>query len=342
EVAKHFGAFASNTLKTGLYATIFMVITAIIVSKGISNGIERLARVLMPTLIIMILCLVGYSFTLPNAFAGVKFYLIPDLSEINASVISGALRQAFFSLSLGMGALITFGSYLSREENIVSSSAIITLSDVGIAFIAGFMIFPLVAFNNGGDMSMVQSDQAGPGLIFVTLPGIFETLGPGLGRIVGSFFFLLLSFAALTSTVALLEVPVSYVIDEFNIKRPSAVILMATLIFIIGIPSLLSHGASHFFSTWFKMPGGSSDFTSLAILTADVILLFGGFFIVFFAAHIWRKENLHTEIAEGNRGYLGSKVHGFLHISIGYIAPALLAVLFFVVLLNNYFGISIV
>ncbi|RED94362.1 sodium-dependent transporter [Marinoscillum furvescens] len=263
-VADNFGAFTSEIFKVGLYAIIFMAFTAFFVAKGVSGGIEKLAKILMPSLIVMILLLVGYSLTLPNSIEGVKFYLVPNLDAINISTIGGALRQAFFSLSLGMGALITYGSYLSKNDNIVSSSAFITLADVGIAFIAGLMIFPLVAYNNGGDMSLVSSNQAGPALIFITLPGVFETLG-GVGAFVGGFFFLLLSFAALTSTVSLLEVPVSYVVDELGYGRKKAVILVAVVIFLIGIPSLLANGYSAFFSTAFTLPG-SSDFLSAVAL----------------------------------------------------------------------------
>ncbi|MDP4680524.1 MAG: sodium-dependent transporter, partial [Cyclobacteriaceae bacterium] len=152
-IGSNFGGFVSDIWKIGLYAIIFMCVTAYIVSKGVSGGIERAARILMPSLIFMILALMLYSFTLPHAMIGVKYYLVPDFSEINLRVVGGALRQAFFSLSLGMGALITYGSYLSKKENIISSAAYITFFDVGIAFIAGLMMFPLVAYNSGGDMS---------------------------------------------------------------------------------------------------------------------------------------------------------------------------------------------
>jgi NSS family neurotransmitter:Na+ symporter len=317
-----------------------MVFTSYFVAKGVSGGIERLAKILMPSLIFMILILVVYSFTLPNAMAGVEFYLIPNLDAINISTVGGALRQAFFSLSLGMGALITYGSYLSKNDNIVSSAAFITLADVGIAFIAGLMIFPLVAYNNGGDMSMVGSDQAGPALIFVTLPGVFETLGAGLGAFVGGFFFLLLSFAALTSTVSLLEVPVSYVVDELTLRRRRAVFFVALLILIMGIPSLLANGASDFFSNFFTIPG-SSDFLSLAAGTADTLLLLGGTLIVIFAAFIWKKENLHLELAEGFEGYQKSFVRTFLNITITVVCPVLLGILLVMVFLNNFFGISL-
>lgn len=338
-VAENFGAFTADVLKVGLFAIIFMFFTSYFVAKGVSGGIERLSKILMPSLIIMILCLVAYALTLPNSMEGVKFYLLPDISAINIATIGGALRQAFFSLSLGMGALITYGSYLSKNDNIVSSSAFITLADVGIALIAGLMIFPLVAYNNGGDMSLVSSSQAGPALIFITLPGVFESLG-AIGPYIGAFFFLLLSFAALTSTVSLLEVPVSYAVDELGMRRKRAVIIVATLIFIIGIPSMLGNGASSFFSTWFTLPG-SSDFLSAVAGLADVLLLFGGFLIVSFAAYVWKKENLHEELALGYKGYHKSFVKKALNVAVLYVCPALLSVLFILVLLSNFFGINV-
>lgn len=338
-IGEVFGSFTSDIVKVSAYAIIFMFTTAFIVSKGVSGGIEKLAKILMPTLIIMILSLVAYSFTLPNAMEGVKYYLVPDLSKLtNVNTIGGALRQAFFSLSLGMGALITYGSYLSKKENIVSSSAMITLFDVGIAFIAGLMMFPLVAYNLGGEMSNVQG---GAGLIFVTLPGVFETLGGTLGVIVGGFFFLLLSFAALTSTVSLLEVPVSYVVDEYKMKRSKAVIIMSAIIFIIGLPSLVGNGYSEFFTNAFKLPGGSTDFMTLVGYITDVLLMFGGFLIVTFAAYVWKKENLAEEISQGYPGFNDSIIKKLLNFCISYLCPVVLALLFVVVVFNNFFGINL-
>jgi NSS family neurotransmitter:Na+ symporter len=342
EVGENFGNFTNDIYKVGLYAIVFMFFTAYFVSKGVSGGIEKLAKILMPSLIIMILLLVIYSFTLPNAMDGISFYLIPDVSKLDMAAITGALRQAFFSLSLGMGALITYGSYLSKNDNIVSSAAFITLADVGIAFIAGLMIFPFVAFNNAGDMMAVQTDptQSGPALIFVTLPGVFQTLGPTLGIVIGSFFFLLLSFAALTSTVSLLEVPVAYAVDELKMPRKRAVVLVALVIFTLGIPSLIGNGYSEFFSTAFTIPG-SSDFMSLAGKLADTMLLLGGFLIVSFASFIWKKEHLHEELETGFEGYHASFTKKFINLTVTYFAPIMLAVLFVIVLLENFFGISL-
>jgi len=341
EVGNDFGGYVSNAGKVGLYAVIFMLVTAYIVSRGVSGGIEKAAKILMPTLIIMILSLVAYSLTLPDAMTGVKYYLVPDFSELTLKTIGGALRQAFFSLSLGMGALITYGSYLSKQENIVASAAYITLFDVGIAFIAGLMMFPLVAYNTGGDMTDITG---GAGLIFATLPQVFQSLGPTLGIVVGSFFFLLLSFAALTSTVSLLEVPVSYVVDEFKVPRNKGVIIMAVIIFGVGLPSLVGNGYSTFFSQFVTYVGADSptDFMSFLGHLADVMLLLGGALIVTFAAYVWKKENLHAELAEGNDSYHGSAVKKLIGFAVSYVAPALLIVLFVLVVLSNFFGISII
>ncbi len=345
DISNHFGEYISNILKVGSYAIIFMIATSYFVGRGVSGGIEKLARILMPSLIIMILCIVIYSFTLPNAIDGLRYYLIPDLSKMNANAIGGALRQAFFSLSLGMGALITYGSYVGKNDNIVSSAAWITLTDVGIAFISGLMIFPLVAFNNGGMMSDLSSIN-GPRLIFVTLPQVFANLG-SLGPVVGGFFFLLLSFAALTSTVSLLEVPVAYVVDEHKLERKKAVLIVAIIIFIIGLPSLVGNGYSAFFSNAFAIPFGvdnpsSTDFLSFVASVADTLLLMGGALIVFFAAYIWKKNNLQNEIAQGYEGYNTKIVSKLIGIGVTIVCPIVLFILFIVVVLNNFLGFDVI
>jgi NSS family neurotransmitter:Na+ symporter len=340
-IGDDFGGYVSDVGKVALYGIIFMAVTGYIVSKGVSGGIERAARIMMPALSLMILCLVGYSFTLPHAMTGVKFYLVPDFSELNIRTIGGALRQAFFSLSLGMGALITYGSYLSKKENIVTSAAYITLFDVGIAFIAGLMMFPLVAYNTGGDMSNIQG---GPGLIFTTLPHVFESLGPVMGIVIGSFFFLLLSFAALTSTVSLLEVPVSYLVDEFKTDRKASVIIMAVIIFLAGIPSMVGNGDSAFFTSFLTYGGSESptDFMTFLGHLADVMLLLGGGLMVSFAAYVWKKENLHEELSDGYDNYHQSIVKKLISFGVTYVSPVLLLILFILVVLSNFFGISII
>ncbi|NVK83008.1 MAG: sodium-dependent transporter [Cytophagia bacterium] len=340
-IAEHFGDFVKDIFKVGAYGLLFMASTAYVVSKGVSGGIEKAAKFLMPTLVIMILALVVYSLTLPNAMDGLKFYLVPDFSEINAEVITNALGQAFFSLSLGMGALITYGSYVSKKENIVSAAAFITLADVGIAVIAGLMIFPLIGFMSGGSMDGVGN---GPALIFVTLPEIFGTIGGTLGIIAGTVFFTLLCFAALTSTVSLLEVPVAYVVDEKKVSRKKAVWVVAGLIYLIGIPSLLGNGYSDFFSNFITYPGAESatDFLSfVANVANDSFLPLGGCLIVFFAAHVWKKHNLDEELSIGAPGYKGSFVQKYLNFAVSYLAPTILAFIFIITVLKTYFGVNI-
>ena len=341
-IADQFGEYITNVFKVGAYGLVFMAITAYVVSKGVSGGIEKAARLLMPTLIIMILIIVGYVMTLPNAVDGLKFYLIPDFSKLTPSVVYNAMGQAFFSLSLGMGALITYGSYVGKSDNIVSSAAFITLTDVGIAFLAGLMIFPLIGFMSGGTM---EGAGRGPGLIFVTLPQIFGQIGGGLGIATGTLFFVLLCFAALTSTVSLLEVPISYVVDEWKIKRSKASWLVAGFIFIIGIPSLIGNGYSEFFSTNFttyKDGGTDTDFLSfVAALANDTILPLGGCIIAFFAAHVWKKHNLDEELSQGSPGYKGSIVQKYLNFAIGYFAPIVLASVFILTVLFKFFGIQV-
>lgn len=337
DIGNSFGAFTSDVVKVGSYGLVFMVTTAFIVSKGISGGIEKASKILMPTLIIMMLGLVAYSFTLENAGKGIEFYLLPDFSKITVPVLYKALGQAFFSLSLGMGALITYGSYLSKKENIVTSAALITLADVGIAFLAGLMMFPFV-FSQG------LPTTGGAGLIFMALPAAFGNMGPTLGIVVGSSFFLLLSFAALTSTVSLLEVPVSYVVDEHKIKRKSAVWIMATIIFVVGIPSLLSNGASEYFSNFITYVGAekATDFmTFVGHIANDSFLPLGGSLIVIFAAYVWKKHNLHKEIEEGFTGFTGTLIAKYIDFAISYLAPITLIFIFVLTVLDRFFGIHV-
>ncbi|NVK22968.1 MAG: sodium-dependent transporter [Kangiellaceae bacterium] len=336
-IGKEFGTYITDWQKIGLYGIVFMAVTAFIVSRGIQQGIEKASKILMPTLFILIIALMSYSFTLDGAGEGIKYYLVPDFSEINGEVIYSALGQAFFSLSLGMGALITYGSYVSRQQNIVRSAALITLTDVSIAFLAGLMIFPFV-FSYGVE------PNGGPGLIFATLPGVFAEIGPVLGIVVGSLFFLLLSFAALTSTVSLLEVPVSYLVDEKNIKRPVAVWGMAAFIFILGIPSMLGNGAVESLTNFVKL-GGSENYTDfmtfVGLVASDTFLPLGGTLISIFVAYVWKKHNLNEEIAIGREG--GSAlVVKYINFAVSYFCPLVLGLITVVTIMDRFFGVQLI
>lgn len=342
-IGEEFGSFITDWQKIGLYGLVFMAITAFIVSRGIHGGIERAATILMPTLFLMIIGLIIYAMTLDGAGVGIEYYLVPDFSEINGEVVYSALGQAFFSLSLGMGALITYGSYVSKKQDIVKSAALITLTDVSIAFLAGLMIFPFVAYLTQGTMEGVDG---GAGLIFATLPGVFESFGPTLGVVVGALFFLLLCFAALTSTVSLLEVPVSYLVDEKKIKRPVAVWGMAALIFIIGIPSLLGNGSVESLTQFVQMNKNAEwqyvtfmDFVEA--IASDTFLPLGGALISIFVAYVWKKNNLNAEIAIGREN--GWKwVSKYIDFAITFFCPVVLGLITVVTILDRFFGVIII
>lgn len=339
-ISEQYPEYVKDVVRTGSYGLLFMGATALVVSRGISGGIEKIARILMPVLVLMILGVILYAITLPGAIAGLEFYLVPDFSKINTRVIYNAMGQAFFSLSLGMGAFITYGSYVSRNENLISSTVLITIADVGIAFLAGLMIFPLVGFMSGGTMANVGN---GPELIFVTIPSIFGSIGGSSGAILGGIFFLLLCFAALTSTVSLLEVPVAYVVDEFKSDRKVVVWIISIIIYLLGIPSMLGHGYSEFFTEFIQYPGAetATNFLGLVLnLANDTLLPLGGCLIVIFAAYIWKKENLDEELSEGAPTYQSSLLRKYMHASTSYIIPVILGIIFVVTVLGTFFGIG--
>ncbi len=344
EIGNQFGEFTKDWIVVGSYALVFMVTTAFVVSRGVSGGIEKAAKILMPTLLVFVIGLVIYALTLPNAMEGVKYYLSPDFSKITGEVVYKALGQAFFSLSLGMGALITYGSYVSRKTNIVSAAATITIVDVSIAFLAGLMMFPFVSYMTGGDLVAMKEVSGGAGFIFQVLPGVFESLGSGLGQFIGASFFLLLSFAAFTSTISLLEVPTAYMVDERKVPRKKATWIVAVVIFLIGIPSMLSTGTVDWLTSFVKLPGmdKSIDFMSFVGLIAnDTFLPLGGFLISVFTAYVWKKKNFNAEIAVGDESIKGSFLQLYVDVAISYICPLILGVITIVTIFKTYMGVDI-
>jgi NSS family neurotransmitter:Na+ symporter len=320
--------FANSNL---VFSLLFMVMTAIIVSRGIQKGVEAANKIMMPALYILLLSLIVYSLTLPNAMAGVTFYLIPDFTELKAQTIFDGMKQAFFSLSLGMGALITYGSYLNKKENVISSAAVISIADTSVAFLAGLMIFPLVFSQN-------ISPTQGPPLVFMVLPQIFHEMGPVLGRFVGGSFFLLLCFAALTSTISLLEVPVTYFVDQKKVDRKKIVWLLALLIFVLGLPSMMSQGmitALNHLPFYRDM-----DFLSFVSDMCDISLTIGGCLMCVFIAYRWRIHNLDEELSQGNEHYKSSFVRKYLNFTIRYVCPVILGVMSVLVIVEKFVGLE--
>ncbi len=266
-----FGAFVTNPVQVIAYQVVFMAITIWIVYKGVGEGIEKYCKIMMPALFVILLILIVRSVTLPGASKGLEFYLRPDFSKLTGASIFAALGQGFFSLSLGMGCMITYGSYLNKKEILPSAAVTVTFLDTMVAFLAGFAIFPAV-------FAFGIEPGAGHGLTFVTLPNVFAKM-PG-GMIFSFLFFLLLFFAALTSSVSLLEVCVAYFKDQMGWSRTKASWLLGGVITALGVPSAISLGGN------LKIAG--KDFLDVMDWgSSNFLLPLGGIFISLFVGWVW-------------------------------------------------------
>ncbi len=277
-----------NGPKNALIASVFMLGTIKIITGGVSDGIEKATKTMMPLLIGIIVIMIGYVLTQPGASEGVKEYLLPDFSRINAGLIFSAMGQAFFSLSLGMGALITYGSYLSKKENIPQAAAFVTLADVGIAFLAGLMIIPAMYVAQAAGIEIFVGDQlaSSTDLVFQILPALFHTIGGAMGLILGVIFFLLLSIAALTSTISLLEVPVAFVIDEYSVPRKKAAWGVGLGILVISLIVSFNPALIGTFDNIFNNFG----------------LPLGGLLMCIFVGYVWKTDSALSEMELGFTG----------------------------------------
>ncbi len=323
QITTIFSNFVANPAAAiGLHG-LFIVLTIAVVIGGIAKGIERWSRILMPLLFAILLLLVIRSLTLGEGVGeGLRFYLKPDLTKITGSTVLTALGQALFSLSLGMGAMITYGSYISKSDNLVTSAASVVFFDTIIALLAGLAIFPAI-------FALKLNPAGGAGLVFLVLPFIFDKI-PG-GMIFGAGFFLLLSIAALTSTISLLEVPVSYLIDEKRWSRRIAAISTGVLAFLLGIPSALSQGASSFFS---KLPVIHLPFLDfMNILFGNYSLAIGAFFISIFVGWVWGIHNAAKEIEQGDPKFSYRQMWGF---TLRFLAPVCILILFLYIIITGH------
>ncbi len=286
-----FATYVANPMTVIFYHALFILLTIMVVGGGVQGGIERWSKILMPMLFLLLLVLIIRSVTLPGSFKGLEFYLKPDFSKITFKVILSALGQAFFSLSLGMGTMITYGSYLKKEDNIVNSGLQVALFDTLIAFMAGLLIFPAV-------FAMHENPASGPSLVFQILPHIFKAMP--LGNLFGALFFLLLAIAALTSTISLLEVPVAYLVDEKKWTRSKAVWGLGTITFLIGIPSALSMGASAGLSNWeFKLIGQKGFLSIMDFIWGNFSLALGALLLCLFVGWVWGASSALDELRSG-------------------------------------------
>ncbi|MBN1197537.1 MAG: sodium-dependent transporter [Candidatus Aminicenantes bacterium] len=308
-----FASFTSSPVLQIILLAVFLGLTIYVTSRGVSGGIERWSKMLMPLLLGLLLLLMVRALTLKGAGAGVAFYLKPDFSLITPSVVIAAMGQAFFSLSLGIGTMITYGSYVKKNENLPASTGWIALCDTLIAVTAGFIIFPAV-FSQGMDPA------EGPGLVFNILPVIFAKIP--MGQVFGAFFFLLLAIAALTTTVSLLEVPVAYFIDERGWPRRRAAWIAGGICLVFGIPAALSQGSVGFLT---RLPLVNTDFLSFwDLIWGNLVLSIGALLIAVFVGWIWKSGNALLEITRGS----GRFRPAFLWvIAIRYLAPVLILVI---------------
>jgi len=291
----HFKFVAQDPAFSLGYLAIFMGFTIFIIYRGVGDGIERWSKILMPILLLLLVVVILRGLTMPNSLAGLNFLFIPNFDKIGPGTLSAAMGQAFFSLSLGMGTMITYGSYLSRKQNLPKSALQVAGLDTSIALLAGMAIFPAL-FAITPDLS--ESMRGGTGLIFVAFPRIFvEMFGGNLifAQMFGLTFFLLVFIAALTSSISLLEVVVAYFVDEKGWARRKAAIVMGGIIFLIAIPSALSNeNAAQSFTVL-----GKGFFSIVDLIATEYMLPIGALLISIFVAWRWHKASCLEETRKG-------------------------------------------
>jgi len=307
-----FGSFISNPTLPLLFLAIFIFLTVYIVANGVSDGIEKYSKILMPILFIFIVILVIRSATLSGFKQGIAWYLTPDFSKITPAVIVAACGQIFFSLSVGMSGMVTYASYLKGDENLIKTAGIVSFFDALVAILAGLVIFPAV-FTYGFEPG------AGPSLVFITLPAVFNAMP--FGSFFAFIFFALLIVANLTSSISILEMPVAYLIEKKGFTRPKAAIFIGVIGFILGIAVSLGFGV------WSGVTffGGMSIFDVMDYLGSNVILPFCGLAAAVAVGWVWNKG----AVAEVTNG--GTNSQGLGRIWIGlvrYLVPILMAIIF--------------
>jgi len=303
------------------YHAIFMAFTAGIVGLGVVKGIQRTVKILMPILFILILVVIARALTLDGAMEGLEFYLTPELGDVTIEALNAAIGQAFFTLSLGMGIIITYGSYLDEEENVADNAASVVGLDTLIAILAGFAIFPAV-------FALGYSPGEGAGLTFITLPAVFAEMPAG--SFFGFLFFLLLTIAALTSAISLTEVVVSWLIDEYNWARAKAAAVVGSLMFVFGIPPILGYGA------WDGFQFYGMDILDTYDFWADSIMLpLGGLLVAIFAGYVYKARYVAEE---ANRTAERINVGRWFSPLIRYVIPIAIAVIITINLWETFVG----
>ena len=315
-----FTNFVTSTWGPLAVHTAFLFLTMLIVVVGIKDGIERFSKVMMPLLFLMVLSIAIYSLTLPGAMAGVDYLFNPDFSKITGKACAAALGQAFFSLSLGFGTILTYASYVDKKEDILFQSTATAASDLMFALVAGLAIMPAV-------FAFGISPQAGPGLVFETLPYVFGQMPAG--GLVAILFFLALLVAALTSSISMLEVAVAYLVEEKKIPRIWACVILFVICWVVGGLCSLSFGPlSHI-----KIDGGNL-FDFFDNLSSNILMTLGSLLTVLFVGWRLKKTDVYDEFTNGGTLSRSARIFGVLWFLIRYICPLAIAIIF----LSGLFG----
>ena len=310
----YFSAFISNGVSTELCFIVFALITLVIIYAGVRNGIERVSKFMMPILVVLSVIIAAYSVTRPGAIEGVKYFLVPNVDNFSWMTVVSAMGQMFYSLSIAMGILITFGSYMKKDISIEDSTQNVEIFDTAIAIMAGLMIIPAVFAFSGGDPDTLQ---AGPALMFITIPKVFENMG--LGTLVGVMFFILVLFAALTSSIALTESAVSTFEDELKWSRKKSTVLIGVIVIALGSLSSLGYG---------PLAGvtiiGMQFLDFFDFLTNSVMMPIAAIAICLLVSRIIGVNGIEEEVMHGENKFRRKAIFNFM---IKYLCPIFAAII---------------
>ena len=313
-VGDYFSSFIGETVQPIGWFALFLGLTALVVLFGVEKGIETVSKVLMPILVLLTLFVAVYGLTVDGAKDGLIYYLKPHMADVSAKTILAAMGQLFYSMSLAMGIMITYGSYMKKENHLESSVRQIEIFDTGVAFLAGLMIIPAVFAFSGGDRSALQ---AGPGLMFITLPKVFGNMK--FGNVVGTVFFLLVFFAALTSAISLMETIVSILRDKLGWTRKGTCVFVTILALAMGVPSSLGFGPLSFIS-WM----GMSVLDIMDFISNSVLMPIVAFFTCIFIGFVIKPSAIADEVKVTDGTFKGEKL---FTIMIKWIAPIFLVLI---------------
>ena len=323
----YFSDFISNGVSTEICFLIFALFTLLIIYAGVRNGIERVSKCMMPILVVLSVVIAIYSVTRPGALAGVTYFLIPNIENFSWMTVVTAMGQMFYSLSIAMGILITFGSYMKKDISIEESTRNVEIFDTAIAIMAGLMIIPAVFAFSGGDPDMLQ---AGPSLMFITIPKVFESMG--LGTFVGILFFLLVLFAAVTSSIALTESAVSTFEDELGWNRHKSTLLIGVIMIALGSLSSLGYGPLANITIM-----GMQFLDFFDFLTNSVMMPIAAIATCLLVSRVVGIQRIEEEVLEGESTFRRKRIFNFM---IQYLCPVFAAIILISSVANAFGWIS--